>query len=125
MNSDIKTRWLKALRSGDFKQGTAQLKRTDDSYCCLGVLCNIAVSEGVCEEKIIHDDGRTFISFGKGNSTSETILPLVVMEWAGIEDSDPAVNIVVDGLKYRTTLAELNDAGESFDSIADLIETNL
>jgi hypothetical protein len=32
-----KDRWLKALRSGEFKQGTRCLRSQQDQYCCLGV----------------------------------------------------------------------------------------
>lgn len=45
MNRKIKIKWLKALRSGKISQTRFQLKRTDDagnnSYCCLGVLCEV------------------------------------------------------------------------------------
>lgn len=42
MKATIKRRWLKALRSGKYKQGKEVLyDETDDSYCCIGVLCRI------------------------------------------------------------------------------------
>ena len=34
----FKAKWVKALRSGKYKQGTETLK-TGDRYCCLGVAC--------------------------------------------------------------------------------------
>lgn len=34
-------KWIKALRSGRYEQGISRL-RTDDSYCCLGVACDIS-----------------------------------------------------------------------------------
>ena len=40
MNKKIKAKWLKALRSGKFKQGKDQL-RLGNRFCCLGVLCEI------------------------------------------------------------------------------------
>ena len=46
MKADIKTRWVEALRSGHYKQGKGQLRPTSDSYCCLGVLCDIMNPEG-------------------------------------------------------------------------------
>lgn len=43
MNKKLKQKWIKALRSGEFKQCTGQLKAPKvKEYCCLGVLCNIA-----------------------------------------------------------------------------------
>lgn len=47
MKQALKTKWLNALRSGDYVQGHSYLKQrdvdTDDvTYCCLGVLGEIA-----------------------------------------------------------------------------------
>lgn len=36
----IKEDWIKALRSGKYKQGTGCLRKGDE-YCCLGVLCEV------------------------------------------------------------------------------------
>lgn len=42
MNSEIKAKWVEALRSGRYKQGKGQLKNgTNNSFCCLGVFCEI------------------------------------------------------------------------------------
>lgn len=41
MNPEIKAKWLEALRSGNYKQGTGRLRKADNSYCCLGVLCDV------------------------------------------------------------------------------------
>src|SRR5688572_17403992 len=42
MDATIKEKWVKALRSGEFKQGEGKLHDSDnDTYCCLGVLCKI------------------------------------------------------------------------------------
>lgn len=40
MNSFVKNAWIKALRSGKYKQTTGDLKN-DYGYCCLGVLTDI------------------------------------------------------------------------------------
>jgi hypothetical protein len=37
----LKSKWVEALRSGDFKQGTGQFE-SDGKFCCLGVLCIVA-----------------------------------------------------------------------------------
>lgn len=42
MKADLKAKWIKALRSGRYKQGKAELHPTEDTYCCLGVLCKVA-----------------------------------------------------------------------------------
>lgn len=46
MNPKVKRAWVKALRSGKYKQGNGQLMGpTDDGsavvHCCLGVLCEV------------------------------------------------------------------------------------
>jgi hypothetical protein len=46
-------------------------------------------------------------------------LPLSVMKWVGVEEVNPYVN------SGSFTLAELNDAGTTFNEIADLIEEHL
>lgn len=54
MKAEWKTRWLKALRSEEYEQGTGTLRDSFDyeqsgyvpggvkRFCCLGVLCDIA-----------------------------------------------------------------------------------
>ena len=52
MNKEIKEKWLKALRSGEYTQGQGFLKQMKDNtpqYCCLGILCDIAAKEGILE----------------------------------------------------------------------------
>jgi hypothetical protein len=41
MNQVIKKKWVKALRSGKYKQGSINLRNTKGGYCCLGVLAEI------------------------------------------------------------------------------------
>ena len=81
MNPKIKEKWLKALRSGEYKQGRESLRK-DDKYCCLGVLCDIAPKKlgmwGTQDTGFIAEDGtQTNIS-----------LPYLVRNWAGMETSN-------------------------------------
>lgn len=42
MKAELKAKWLAALRSGKYKQGAGSLyEEIDDSYCCIGVLCDV------------------------------------------------------------------------------------
>ena len=44
MDKKLKTKWLEALRSGEYEQGIEDLKFVGTAgtlYCCLGVLCEI------------------------------------------------------------------------------------
>lgn len=42
MDKDLKKKWVKAPRSGKYKQGFRCLRTDDGRYCCLGVLCKVA-----------------------------------------------------------------------------------
>jgi hypothetical protein len=41
MDKELKTKWVSALRSGEYKQGMDTLRDKDDNFCCLGVLCDL------------------------------------------------------------------------------------
>lgn len=51
MNTDIIQEWIADLESGEIEQGRGALAIDDGtghrSYCCLGVLCEIAVRHGI------------------------------------------------------------------------------
>jgi len=111
MNKEIKKRWLKALRDGNYDQGTEAL-HPGDEFCCLGVLCDLHK---------IKEDGDWDEGEYEGENGS---LPDIVMEWANLPDSNPDV-VPIDDDKDKVsswTLAGLNDAGYTFNEIADIIE---
>lgn len=117
MKEEIKEKWVAALRSGDYQQGTGYLHRTDggqDQYCCLGVLCELAIADGIPVDVHKVPTGGYYQYGGK-----DSFLPREVIAWAGMEgNDDPEVH--EDG-----SLSILNDTGHSFAKIADLIEENL
>ncbi len=42
MQNELRSEWVKALRSGEYVQGEGKLYSDyDGTYCCLGVLCRI------------------------------------------------------------------------------------
>jgi hypothetical protein len=103
MNPEIKAKWLEALRSGRYKQGRKKLRPTPDTYCCLGVLCDILGDDWNHPHLDYEYDGETF-ELGEG-----------VLTRAEIADAD----------FVNTTLANNNDAGWSFEHLARLIESEL
>ena len=124
MNPEIKVQWVAALRSGKYRQGAGVLHRrkpAGDEYCCLGVLCELAVRAGVANVEPARYDGDSFV-YGAGDRYSSTYLPLVVREWAGLADRPDARNPLVKG---HHTLADLNDNLSTFREIANLIEEKL
>lgn len=49
--SELQTDWIKALRSGKYKQGMGFLRDSQDGYCCLGILCDLAGYPSTLEGK--------------------------------------------------------------------------
>ena len=137
MNQEIQALWTGALRSGDYTQGSGVLKTQTGSFCCLGVLCELAVQAGVippvAEIKSLDAPDLT-IDYQYGSETG--VLPNAVQEWAGLNDSEGTYEMTDaemterygkswDGATdYRkTSLINANDSyGKSFEQIADLIE---
>ena len=116
MKERIKKLWLKALRSGQYKQAIGTL--TDGKgFCCLGVLCNIHAKE----------TGRTWKEQANGDPkylSADTVLPYTVRKWAGLKEENPLVDDVRNP-GYKADLAEMNDEEASFKTIADAIEKSL
>ena len=127
MNKDIAMIWAKALRSGKYKQGLGQLKylKSGESsedvevkHCCLGVLCEVAMEEGLpVVEMESHRDGyRSLRTF----DNCLACLPWTVMRWAGIMNERGCYDH-----KSNHYLDQLNDSGmHDFESIANVIERN-
>lgn len=115
MNKEIKTLWVKALRSGKYKQGRGALRNTNNEFCCLGVLCDVARKEGVIgRPKKMKDEGL----YAYGPIGNSGVLPTVVKEWAGLTGVNPYIG--------PEAASNWNDAEKkSFDEIADLIEEYL
>lgn len=137
MDKAIKQRWLDALRSGKYAQGTGSLMRkintpvgTTDEYCCLGVLCDI-----LREELNLWWDEGTLVRDDKGNALGQKyeisaggggILPPSVYNYCGLEGNDaPNPNVIDTSAGCGKSLAEMNDEHISFTDIAIIIEEQL
>lgn len=137
MKQEIARRWVEALRSGKYQQTSGTLARKDPvtgtvGYCCLGVLCEIAVEDQVIPPKFEADGllGET----GRYVFGNDTAIPSTeVMTWAGETEAwtvsvpdeiEKRLNDADSGAVYgRAGLPSLNDdAGLTFPEIADLIE---
>lgn len=119
MNPEVKQKWTTALLSGEYEQGKECL-RSGDSYCCLGVLCDIYVKEHPqVEWKELDDEVATLFD-------EDETLPTIVREWAGLTLRDPYVDISQSEDNYECeSLSSLNDGDWTFEQIADLIEKQL
>jgi len=106
MDKNIKKKWVKALRSGKYKQTTTDLcDITSNTHCCLGVLCEVLIKDGHNIRKTT--DGC--FSFNKKRKM-------------GGQLSTPLLNHVGLTAEQQTYLIHLNDEKEwSFKHIADAI----
>jgi hypothetical protein len=127
MKAAVKEQWIKDLRSGEFEQGQKKLDYIDPAdgkrkLCCLGVLCRQAVKAGIIPEPELHDDGTYRYLDGRGNRPEsfiqDTLLPVNVMTWAGVDVDDVEVGVV-----HASTMNDLYQY--SFAQIADEVEQNV
>ncbi len=95
MDRKLRDKWLKALRSGKFRQAQGRLRRVDrktgeESFCCLGVLgtCSGASKETLRSKEMY------------GNS-------------CGLNNNQ------------TRKLSTMNDTGQSFEQISNWIERNV
>lgn len=106
MNRDVKARWIKALRSGEYKQGTGKLKSKQNDFCCLGVLCDLHSKE-TGEDWIdnLYHTGTLTYRGENGNLNQD------VLDWAELT------------LEENATLIDMNDNDRyTFPEIAKFIE---
>ena len=115
--------WVKALRSGDYEQGKEALCK-GGSFCCLGVLCEIL------ELPKVDHSGAIYYNFPRPEGAlsavgmQQSVIPRI---WQPIILEDLNLQQVVeddegDKRTLHTHLICMNDAGKTFDEIADYIE---
>lgn len=90
--------WIKALRSGKFNQTREALRRKDNSYCCLGVLCQL---NGIEFKTVSVNSG------GDADGNHKV--------YREIKD-----NLLGETLTDKLTT--MNDEGDSFGDIANYLE---
>jgi hypothetical protein len=111
MKPEVKAEWVKALRSGEYRQGTHALRSLTDKFCCLGVLCELAVKAGVTQAPV--PSGPSYEYEG-----AYAVPPASTQEWSGLIDQGPGSGAVSE-------LIGANDRGKTFAEIADMIEEML
>jgi hypothetical protein len=126
VNKDVREKWVAALRSGEYKQGRSQL-RFQDKFCCLGVLCELAVKEEVISSATSEGNPEGDFEY----AGSSYLLPYEVSEWAGLGADDAElrynapIGVATPDVKHFWMASSLNDKGVPFTTIADLIEEQL
>ena len=123
MKKIIAKKWIKALRSGKYKQGQGALKQSTESgdtyHCCLGVLCELHNEDMKKNKKKTLCEKRDLMGLHTFNKAAE-VLPPVVQQWAKLGSNN---GTLIENTFY--TLAELNDTGHSFEKIATIIENSI
>jgi hypothetical protein len=98
MDKELKTKWILALQSGEYRKGKSELHNfKKDTYCCLGVLQMVT-------------DGKTTPVFDDFGDIYEEIPPLSYLDKVGL-NSDLAIE-----------LAEVNDDTRTFTEVIDIIK---
>jgi hypothetical protein len=130
MKDQIRKQWTAALRSGKYLQGRNNLA-LDGRFCCLGVLCALAVDENITDRS--EPPIGSPVRFGGVSA----FLPNEVSRWSGLDSFSPQVkysaldpkhpavrNVValMGEIPDVVSLASLNDQGMPFSEIADLID---
>lgn len=111
MNKQVKQKWIKALRSGNYKQSIgAMYDGKTNTHCCLGVLSRLYIKEHNISGKNL----TSIIDDQLGNKKAPSSYPNAkVLKWAGLHH-------------YTChTLANKNDHGVTFKEIAKYIEEKL
>lgn len=123
MKKSLKTRWLKALRSGKYRQATGTLQRLTKTgkvkgNCCLGVLCRVAKIE---QDK----DRQACLTYFDGG---EKMLTSGLRHDFGLSyDQTNTLAAMNDGPKYHGYTGNNGTTypRRSFKTIANWIEKNI
>lgn len=133
MNPEVKAIWLEALNSGRFQKGKGWLRLAfrdrEDEYCCLGVLCELAVEAKVIPppnaaewrlgvEVYVHayyQNQKDHVSSWR----STKMLPAAVTGWAGLASSDGEF---LQEDSFKDSLVRINDRSDTFAPVIAAIE---
>lgn len=122
MNKEIAEKWATALESGKYAQGVHALRNNREEYCCLGVLCELAVEAGIIEPAV--KQGVIYEYAG-----SHAVLPPKVKQWA---EMDTHVGGMTDPMNRTRSLTAYNDGTDfyeprkrNFNEIAQIIRENV
>lgn len=114
MDAKLKEKWVTALRSGKYEQGTGIMK-SGNNFCCLGVLCEIDPDTNWDEEH----NGYVYNKCPKETLTTQ------------LDDRDGNTEHTLlekynISIEMQDLLINMNDYQKfSFDEIADFIEKEL
>ncbi len=97
MNKQVKRKWLKALKSGEYKKGKHNLE-WEGKYCCLGVLGAEMAPEEFCRE----------LSYARKGYLPDDLAIMYGVDW-----------------RTQRDLGSINDESDTFAPVIDYIVLNL
>lgn len=127
MNESVKTKWIDALTNGKYQQGREVLRTPKDTFCCLGVLCDLYAQEHADSKWGVNMFNEpTFIAQGEDQLISP---PNAVLEWADLDADDVTMlifhNDPISASYDNNDVRTPEQPGLPFTDIAELIETYL
>ena len=118
--------WINALRSGDYEQGNNRLRTLDNKFCCLGVLCTLMPGKWH-DDQFVYKEERAAYTL-PDTLANELDIPCSGYNYSqeeleGYFDDSVIVSAISDSdMEEGISLAALNDAGATFEQIANLLE---
>lgn len=120
VNVENMRKWVDALRSGEFEQGSSYLNH-HDKLCCLGVACEVAIRDGAEVNKSVCDCGSEECHKSTRYDNGDAWLPKSVQDWLGVDGKDVPI-------KYEDDMCSASDLNDNhaltFEQIADAIEAH-
>jgi hypothetical protein len=132
MKKEMRDKWVKALRSGEYKQGMGYLRRDSgdgEQYCCLGVLAKECLDGEWLKRGDLHSKGFYQLDDEMTNRLSDEMW-IYHDNLSGVYLLGRLPERVRNILERENTywieqLIDMNDRGWNFEEIADWIEGNL
>ena len=127
MKASVANEWVRELETGSWGKGIGFLhekdKRTgDERYCCLGVLCEMGMRQGVEVEREGEDASGDpmLVRYHYGNHVIKgiAVLPEEIRVWAGMQTHNGRF-VREDG--QRTSLSEVNDISREWGPVMEHI----
>jgi hypothetical protein len=145
MKAHVRGRWIEALESGRYIQGIGALHERGaekwidgsmyskpDSFCCLGVLCNLAYEDGAVDITASERGSHVFYD-GESNYLPASVIRWAGLRWDGKRKFEGTVDTptieesrcIISTDPGASSLAQMNDARYPFSEIAETIRLNV
>lgn len=129
--------WIKLLLSGKYEQGTENLRSPDNSFCCLGVACDLydpdnwkelgshwfySPSPHLEEDVTLPGNVQDFLGFSKSEAPVSVESVNAVLKREPVRESLAHALSQSDIAFNHVCLTALNDNGATFSDIAKVLK---